>query len=88
MKLSLRNTLLALGLIVALTLSACAPAATPAPTAAPTQPPATEAPTVIPTDTAVPAPTTPANPDLILATTSPLIQVWLVRRFQRATAHR
>ena len=70
MKHSLRNTLLALGLIVALALSACAPAATPAPTSAPTQPPATEAPTVIPTDTAVPAPTTPANPDLILATTT------------------
>jgi tungstate transport system substrate-binding protein len=55
-------------LTLTLLLAACAPAATPTP--APTQPPAIEAPTVIPTDTSVPAPTTPANPDLILATTT------------------
>jgi tungstate transport system substrate-binding protein len=52
--------------LLALLISACAPAATPAPT----QAPATEAPTVVPTDTPIPAPTTPANPTLILATTT------------------
>ena len=52
-------------IIFVLALGACAPA-----TPAPTQLPATEAPTVIPTDTPVSAPTTPANPDLILATTT------------------
>ena len=66
MKYLLRNALLTLGLIVALALSACAPAATPVST----QPPATEASTVIPTDTPVPAPTKPARLDLILATTT------------------
>jgi tungstate transport system substrate-binding protein len=70
MKHSLQNALLALGLIVVLSLSACAPAATPAPTATPTQPPATEAPTVNPTDSPVPVPTKSASLDLILATTT------------------
>ena len=65
MKLSPRNILLTLGLILAVALSACGPAATP--TAAPVTaaPVATEAPTLAPT--AIPA---PANPDLILATTT------------------
>ncbi len=51
-------------LALALMLGACAPAATPTPV------PATEAPTALPTETPVPAPTTPANPTLILATTT------------------
>lgn len=69
MKYSLRNTFFALSLILALAISACAPA-TPAPTEAP---PPTAVPTAIPTETAIPPtpePTTPANPTLILATTT------------------
>jgi len=68
MKHSLRNALLALGMVFALALSACAPAATPAPTEPPV--PTAVPPTAIPSDTPVPAPTTPANPTLILATTT------------------
>jgi tungstate transport system substrate-binding protein len=70
MKQSLRNTLLAFGLILTIALSACAPA-----TPAPTEPPATVAPTDVPPPTATvvpptPEPTIPANPNLILATTT------------------
>jgi tungstate transport system substrate-binding protein len=73
-------------LIAALALSACTPAATPAPTAVP----ATEAPTAAPTA----APTVkaaPANPDLILATTtstqdSGLLDV-LVPLFEQQTGY-
>jgi tungstate transport system substrate-binding protein len=71
MKLTYSHLLFTLGLILAIALSACGSAATPtaAPaTAAPVateEPTATEAPTQAPT--AVPA---PANPDLILATTT------------------
>ena len=69
MKLTSRNVLLSLLLVLAFLLTACGPAATP--TVAPaTQAPATEAPTALPTETPVPAPTTPANPTLILATTT------------------
>jgi tungstate transport system substrate-binding protein len=73
------------GLMLALALlfSACGPAATPAPTAAP----ATEAPAVAPTT--VPA---PANPDLILATTtstqdSGLLDV-LIPMFEQETGYK
>jgi tungstate transport system substrate-binding protein len=73
------------GLMLALALlfSACGPAATPAPTAAPT----TEAPAVAPTT--VPA---PANPDLILATTtstqdSGLLDV-LIPMFEQETGYK
>ena len=59
------SPLLKASFLLAIMLSACAPV-----TPAPTQPPATEAPTALPTGTAVPAPTTPANPALILATTT------------------
>ena len=64
MKLTTRNILLTLGLILALTLSACGSAA---PTAAPVTPApvATEAPTFAPTTVAA-----PANPNLILSTTT------------------
>jgi len=63
MKLTTRNLLLTLGMILAIALSACGPVATP------TAAPATEAPTQAPTQapTAIPAPT---NPDIILATTT------------------
>ena len=56
---------LALFLFTALVLSACGPAATPVPTTAPTTgiPPA-------PTSTSIPTATFPANPNLILATTT------------------
>ncbi len=67
MKLTTRNFLLTLFLVLAVALSACAPAATPEPTAAPTAVPPTAEPTAVP-PTAVPA--GPANPDLILATTT------------------
>ncbi|MEP7135728.1 MAG: substrate-binding domain-containing protein [Chloroflexota bacterium] len=70
MKRSLRNTLFVFGLILAIALSACAPA-TPAPTEPP--PPTAVPTTVPPTATAVPPtpePTKPANPTLILATTT------------------
>ncbi len=90
MKYSARNVLFALGLMLALIVSACAPAATP--TAAPTQPPATAAPTVQPTDTPVPAAQAPANPDLILATTtstqdSGLLDV-LIPLFEKQTGYK
>ena len=70
MKRSLRNTLFVFGLILAIALSACAPV-----TPAPTEPPATVAPTEVPPPTATaipptPEPTIPANPTLILATTT------------------
>ncbi len=87
MKLTTRNILLTLGLILALTLSACGSAATP--TAAPVTPApvATEAPTLAPTT--VPA---PANPDLILATTtstqdSGLLDV-LIPLFEKETGYK
>ena len=66
MKLTTRNMLLTLFLLIAVAVSACAPAATaPAPTApAPTAPaPTAPAPTAL-------APAAPANPALILATTT------------------
>ena len=70
MKHSLRNTLFVFGLILAIALSACAPAKP-----APTEAPATVAPTDVPPPTATavpptPEPTIPANPTLILATTT------------------
>ena len=69
MKFTLRNMFLTLSLVLILALSACGPAATPEPTAVPpTAVPPTEAPTEAPTNT--PAPTSPANPELILATTT------------------
>lgn len=67
MKITPRNILLSLFLVLAVALSACAPAATPEPTAAPTAVPPTAAPTAVP-PTATPA--GPANPELILATTT------------------
>lgn len=70
MKYSVRNVLFSLGLIMAVVLSACAPAATPAPTEPPATVAPTEVPTLIPTETPVPQPTSPANPALILATTT------------------
>ncbi len=57
--------------VAALLLSACGPAVTPEPTAVPAPtdvPPTAVPPTEAPT--AVPQPTTPANPELILATTT------------------
>lgn len=66
MKITTRNILFSLFLVLVLGLSACAPAATPQP--APTEAP-TEAPTAEPT--AVPPTEAPAfNPNLILATTT------------------
>lgn len=65
---SKRNTLLTLMLVLAMWLAACG-APTPAPTAAP----ATEAPTEAATEAATEAPTeaaAPANPNIILATTT------------------
>ena len=69
MKITSRNILVSFLLVLSFLLTACGSAATPTVVPA-TQPPATEAPTAIPTDTAIPAPTTPANPNLILATTT------------------
>jgi len=81
------SLLFGLLLIFTLALSACAPAATPAPTAVP----ATEVPTSVPTaaPTAIPA---PANPDLILATTtstqdSGLLDV-LIPLFEQQTGYK
>ena len=69
MKITSRNILVSFLLVLSFLLTACGSAATP--TVAPaTQAPATEAPTALPTETPVPAPTTPANPTLILATTT------------------
>ena len=67
MKLTTRNFLLTFGLILAIALSACGSAA---PTTAPATeaPVATEAPTAAPTEAPVVA--APANPSLILATTT------------------
>jgi tungstate transport system substrate-binding protein len=74
MKLTPRTLLFTLFLVLAVALSACAPAATPAPTAVPpTAVPPTAVPTAVPpteAPTATAAPTVPANPDLILATTT------------------
>jgi tungstate transport system substrate-binding protein len=86
-------TIITLLTLLALVLSACAPAATP--TAAPTEPPVTEAPaTEAPTATVEPSPTpypTPSNPNLILATTtstqdSGLLDV-LIPMFQEQTGY-
>jgi tungstate transport system substrate-binding protein len=81
------SLLFGLLLTFALALSACAPAVPPSPTAAP----ATEVPTQVPTaaPTAFPA---PANPDLILATTtstqdSGLLDV-LVPLFEQQTGYK
>ena len=71
MKITKRNLLFSLFLVLAVALSACAPAATPEPTAMPaTAVPATAAPTAVPATAAASA---PANPDLILATTLPML---------------
>ena len=68
MKITKRNLLFSLFLVLAMALSACAPAATPEPTAMPaTAVPATAAPTAVPATADASA---PANPDLILATTT------------------
>jgi tungstate transport system substrate-binding protein len=89
MKHTSRNILLTLLLVLAITLTACGASATP--TAAPV--PATEAPTAteVPTQapTAIPA---PANPDLILATTtstqdSGLLDV-LIPMFEEQTGYK
>ncbi len=92
MKVTSRNVLFSLLLVISLLLTACGSAATP--TVAPaTQPPATLVPpTAIPTDTPVPAPTTPANPNLILATTtstqdSGLLDV-LIPLFEKQTGYK
>ena len=93
MKLTVRNTLLSLLLVLAFVLSACG---SPAPTAAPATeapavteaPVATEAPTQAPTEAPVAA---PANPNIILATTtstqdSGLLDV-LIPMFQEQTGY-
>jgi tungstate transport system substrate-binding protein len=83
-----RGILLTLFLTLAVALTACGPAATPEPTAAPV--PTDVAPTEIPTEVPpTPEPTVPANPTLILATTtstqdSGLLDV-LVPLFQEQT---
>ena len=89
MKITTRNLLLTLFLVLAVALSACAPAATPEPTAAPTAVPPTAEPTAVP-PTAAPA--GPANPDLILATTtstqdSGLLDV-LIPLFEQQTGYK
>jgi tungstate transport system substrate-binding protein len=89
MKITTRNLLLTLVLVLAVALSACAPAATPEPTAAPTAVPPTAEPTAVP-PTAAPA--GPANPDLILATTtstqdSGLLDV-LIPLFEQQTGYK
>ena len=89
-----RNLLGSMILLLALVLSACAPAATPASTSA-TEPPArpTEVPPTAAQATEAPtqAPTKPANPNLILATTtstqdSGLLDI-LVPLFQEQTGY-
>jgi len=87
MKFTTRNILLSLGLALALALSACGPAATPTTAPVTAAPAATEAPTLAPT--AIPA---PANPDLILATTtstqdSGLLDV-LIPLFEKETGYK
>jgi len=68
MKLTTRNLLLTLGLILAIALTACGPAATPTAVPATEAPVATEVPaTAAPTEAPIAA---PANPNLILATTT------------------
>ncbi len=91
MKLTPRNIFLTLFLVLAVALSACAPAATPEPTAVPATevPPTAVPPTEAPTE--VPAPAAPANPTLILATTtstqdSGLLDV-LIPLFQEQTGY-
>jgi len=81
------SLLLSLLIVFALTLGACTPAATPVPT----EPPATRAPTDVPPTVIppTPEPTMPANPTLILATTtstqdSGLLDV-LIPLFEAAT---
>ncbi len=74
MKLTSRNILLSLLLILSILLTACgstAPTATPVtrPSAS-TEVPATQAPTAAPTEAPSQAPAVPANPNLILATTT------------------
>ncbi len=87
MKLTTRNIFLTLGLILALALTACGSAATPTPAPA-TQPPAvTQAPTAAP-----PTMSAPANPNLILATTtstqdSGLLDV-LIPLFEQQTGYK
>lgn len=91
MKHTARNILLTLGLILAIALTACGPAA---PTAAPATeaPVATEAPaTAAPTEAPTEAPAAPANPNIILATTtstqdSGLLDV-LVPMFEEQTGY-
>ena len=91
MKHTARNFLLTLGLILAIALTACGPAA---PTAAPAAeaPVATEAPaTAAPTESPTEAPAAPANPNIILATTtstqdSGLLDV-LVPMFEEQTGY-
>ena len=88
MKLTSRNFLLTLLLVLTLTVAACA---SPAPTAAPaTEAPATEAATAAPTEAPTEA-AAPANPNLILATTtstqdSGLLDV-LVPMFEEQTGY-
>jgi tungstate transport system substrate-binding protein len=92
MKFASRNILLTLLMVLTVAVSACTPAATPEPTAvpAPTVAPATVEPTAIPT-AAAPA-ENPANPNLILATTtstqdSGLLDV-LVPLFEKQTGYK
>ncbi|MBK9928153.1 MAG: substrate-binding domain-containing protein [Anaerolineales bacterium] len=85
------SLLFSLLIVFMLTVGACAPAATPVPTEPPTTVAPTEAPTAIPTDTSVPAPPVPANPTLILATTtstqdSGLLDV-LIPLFEKETGY-
>ena len=89
MKITTRNLLLTLFLVLAVALSACAPAATPQPTSAPTEVPPTAEPAAVPTTA---APAAPANPDLILATTtstqdSGLLDV-LIPLFEQQTGYK
>jgi len=93
MKITSRNILLSLLLVFSIALTACGSAATP--TAAPvTQAPvATEAPaTAAPTEAPTQAPPAPANPNLILATTtstqdSGLLDV-LIPMFEEQTGYK
>jgi tungstate transport system substrate-binding protein len=85
MKIIHRNMLLTIFLVLVVALSACGPAATPQPTAAPTVVPATAVPPTA-------APVKPANPDLILATTtstqdSGLLDV-LIPLFEQQTGYK
>lgn len=89
MKISTRNLLFSLFLVLVVALSACGPAVTPEPAAAPTAVPATAEPTAVP---ATETPAGPANPDLILATTtstqdSGLLDI-LVPLFEQQTGYK